>query len=94
VLHWRMMQALRKHLPPPLSGIDYEEGKRATVDSYKSGLGYLPASYFDAVSSICKTEEVCMGPIWRMSNPSHCLSLSLTVSSFDRGRRNVSPVAH
>ena len=57
MLHWGLIAALTEHLPPPLSGLAGEPGYKIRELSYQVGLGYLPASYFDVMTSLCKLER-------------------------------------
>lgn len=56
---WRLIAALSEHLPQPLSA---ERGVEDPV--YQSGLGLLPASFFDVCTALCGLEAgtaACLG---------------------------------
>jgi hypothetical protein len=57
VLKWNLFNSFAVHLPGPLSGLAGDVGFKTRELSYKRGLGYLPASYFDVLTSVCKNEK-------------------------------------
>ena len=57
VQKWNLFGAFSFHLPGPLSGLAGTAGLKSREMTYKLGLGYLPASYFDTLSSMCKTDK-------------------------------------
>ena len=57
LLHWGIVPAFLNHLPPPLSGIAGEPGRKIEGLSHQLDLDYLPASFYDVITSLCKLER-------------------------------------
>jgi hypothetical protein len=82
VQKWNLFRAFAVHLPGPLSGMAGTVGLKSRELSYKLGLGYLPASYFDTLASVCKVDkgkiEVLNGGYLRRAlDKAHILSCEL-----------------
>lgn len=55
VRDWKIIEALRAHLPSPLAGIAGEGGVEG--ENYKLGIGFLPASFFQVLANICQNDR-------------------------------------